>query len=72
MGLISSGSGELVMNLQAALMVHNFFAEWSLDFQKELYTMKPAFSYTVHMFLPNIQLSAYTKSPTSHSVPVLP
>jgi hypothetical protein len=27
LGLISSVSGELVMNLQDALMVHNFFAE---------------------------------------------
>jgi len=27
LGLISSGFGELVMNLQVALMVNNFFAE---------------------------------------------
>jgi len=27
LGLVSSGSGELVMNLQVVLMVNNFFAE---------------------------------------------
>jgi hypothetical protein len=63
LGLISSGSSELVMNLQVALTVNNFFAEWSLlDFQKGLYTtVKPEFMYKVCMFLSKIWLSAYTK-----------
>jgi len=67
--IISSRSGELVRNLQVALMVNDFFAERSLDFQKGLYTMKPAFMHTVHMFLPNTQLTAYTKTIQFHSFP---
>jgi hypothetical protein len=49
------------MNLQAALMVNNFLAKWSLDFLKGLYTMKPVHGTHVS-----------PKGSTSHSFPILP